>query len=227
MPHGIATQKDGIAVRQKGNRPVVRTKDIPGKINRRKEILQAAEKLMLRHGLSGVTTRQISQEVGCSEGALYVHYDSRLELLLAMLEESLPEMLGPLQKLKQRVGRGSAQTNLAVALGGIYRFHQRATPLAAGLFAEPTLLAAYRASLARQGKGPHLSMKALQNYIAAEQRLGRIDQRIDPKLAAYLLMSASFFRAFSEQFFGGSMVPTWNKLVKQLIALVVPAVDTK
>ena len=206
---------------------MVRTKDIPGKINRRKEILQAAEKLMLQHGLSGVTTRQISQEVGCSEGALYVHYDSRLNLLLAMLEESLPEMLGPLQTLQQRVGRGPAQANLAVALGGIYRFHQRATPLAAGLFAEPALLAAYRASLARQGKGPHLSMKVLQNYIATEQRLGRIDQRVDPKLAAYLLMSASFFRAFSERFFGGRMVPAWSKLVKQLITSVVPAVNIK
>jgi AcrR family transcriptional regulator len=204
---------------------VVKKEDTPRKINRRKEILQAAEQLMLRHGLSGVTTRQISQEVGCSEGALYVHYDSRLNLLLAMLEESLPEMLGPLQTLEQRVGRGSAQANLAVALGGIYRFHQRATPLAAGLFAEPALLAAYRASLARQRKGPHLSIQVLQNYIAAEQRLGRIDQHADPKLAAYLLMSASFFRAFTEQFFGGPMVPTWSKLVKQLIAAVVPAVD--
>jgi AcrR family transcriptional regulator len=205
---------------------MVRTKNISGKVNRRKEILRAAERLILSHGLSGVTTRQISQEVGCSEGALYVHYDSRLDLLLAMLEESLPEMLGPLQTLQQRIGRGSAQANLAVALAGIYRFHQRTTPLAASLFAEPALLAGYRASLARQGKGPHLSMKVLQNYIAAEQQLGRIDQRVDPKLVAYLLMSASFFRAFSEQFFGGPVVPAWSKLVKQLIAAVVPAVDT-
>ena len=71
-------------------------------------------------------------------------------------------------------------------------------------------------------------MKVLQNYIAAEQRLGGIDQGVDPKLAAYLLMSASFFRAFSEQFFGGGpMVPAWSKLVKQLIAAVVPAMGTK
>jgi AcrR family transcriptional regulator len=212
----------GITMGRRRSHQVVRTK-----VNRRKEILQAAEKLMLTRGLSGVTTRQISQEAGCSEGALYVHYDGRLDLLLAMLEESLPEMLGPLQTLQQRVGRGSAQANLAVALGGIYRFHQRATPLAAGLFAEPALLAAYRASLARQGKGPHLSMTVLQNYIAAEQRLGHIDRRVDPKLAAYLLMAASFFRAFSEQFFGGPMAPAWSKLVKQLIVAVVPAVDTK
>ena len=40
-----------------------------GKINRRSDILRAAERLMRSHGLSGVTTRQISKEVGCSEGA--------------------------------------------------------------------------------------------------------------------------------------------------------------
>jgi len=78
-----------------------------GKLNRRVEILRAARKLMNARGLSGVTTRQIAQEVGCSEGALYVHFDGRLELLLTMLEESLPDMLRPLQTLSESVGRGS------------------------------------------------------------------------------------------------------------------------
>ena len=201
---------------------MVGKKVVSGKNNRRREILRAADKLILARGLSGVTTRQISREAGCSEGALYVHFDGRLELLLAVLEQSLPEMLGPLQTLQQKVGRGSPQANLAMAMGGIFRFHQRAMPLAAGLFADPALHAAYRASLARQGKGPHLSMKVVENYIAAEQRLGRIDRRVDAGLAAYLLMSASFFRAFSEQFFGRPMRPSWSRFVKQLLAAVVP-----
>lgn len=192
------------------------------KLNRRSKILRAAEKLILARGLSGVTTRQISREAGCSEGALYVHFDGRLDLLLAVLEESLPEMLGPLQTLQRRVGRGSPQANLTMALRGIFRFHQRATPLVAGLFADPALHAAYRASLARQGKGPHLSMNVLENYIAAEQRLGRIDRRLDARMAAYLLMSSSFFRAFSEEFFGTPMRPSWNKLARQLIATIAP-----
>src|SRR5215475_12737065 len=80
-----------------------------GKINRRSDILRAAEKLMRSHGLSGVTTRQISKEVGCSEGALYVHFKGRLELLLAMLEESLPGMLKPLKELREATGSGSPQ----------------------------------------------------------------------------------------------------------------------
>ena len=146
-----------------------------GKVNRRSEILRAAERLMLSRGLTGVTTREISREVGCSEGALYFHFKGRLELLLAMLEESLPDMLGPLQTLRESVGRSSAQANLATALLGIFKFHRRVVPGTAGLFAEPELLVAYRESLARQGKGPHLSMAALADYIAAEQDLGRID----------------------------------------------------
>jgi AcrR family transcriptional regulator len=193
-----------------------------GKLNRRSEILRAAENLMQSRGLSGVTTRQISHEVGCSEGALYVHFKGRLELLLAMLEESLPDMLGPLRTLEESVGRSSPQENLVAALGGIFKFHQRVVPGTAGLFAEPELLAAYRNSLKRQGKGPHLSMRVLEEYIRSEQGRKRIASEVDPKLAAYLIMSASFFRAFVEHFLDKSMQPAWDKFAKHLVATVAP-----
>jgi AcrR family transcriptional regulator len=176
---------------------------------------------MHSHGLTGVTTRQISRAVGCSEGALYVHFKGRLELFLAMLEESLPDMLGPLDKLRKSVGHGSPHRNLATALEGIFNFHRRVLPVTCGLFAEPQLLDAYRQSLARQGKGPHLSLAALAEYIVAEQKLGRIASYADPQMAAYLLMSSSFFRAFLELFLGGFSQP-WDKLVKHLIETVVP-----
>ena len=193
-----------------------------GKINRRSDILRAAESLMRSHGLSGVTTRQISKKVGCSEGALYVHFKGRLELLLAMLEESLPSMLKPLETLRESVGSGSPQENLVRSLGGIFKFHQRIVSASAGLFAEPELLAAYRNSLRQHGKGPHLSMRVLEEYILSEQRLARIDSKINAKLASYLLMAASFFRAFNEQFFAKSMQPVWSTFVEQIVATVVP-----
>ena len=172
-------------------------------------------------GLSGVTTRQISREVGCSEGALYVHFDGRVELLMTMLEESLPEMLRPLQQLRESVGRGSVRKNLVQALDGIFRFHQRIVSETAGLFAEPELLAAYRSSLRRQGKGPHLSMKVLEDYIRSEQLLKRIGSSVDARLAATLMMSSSFFLAFVERFFGKPMRPAWRTFAEQLVATVL------
>ena len=65
-------------------------------------------------------------------------------------------------------------------------------------------------------------MRLLEEYIVSEQRLTRIDSKVDAKLAAYLLMASSFFRAFNEQFFGKPMQPTWNQFAKQLIATVAP-----
>ena len=174
---------------------------------------------MRSHGLSGVTTRQISKEVGCSEGALYVHFKGRLELLLAMLEESLPSMLKPLETLRESVGSGSPQENLIRALGGIFKFHQRIVSAPAGLFAEPELLAAYRNSLRHQGKGPHLSMRVLEEYILSEQRLARIDSKIDAKLAAYLLMvhlfSGSSMSSFSENRCDRCGAHSWNKWLRR------------
>ena len=130
-------------------------------------------------------------------------------------------MLKPLEELRGSVGARSPQKNLVKALGGIFKFHQRIISASAGLFAEPELLTAYRNSL-HEGKGPHLSMRVLEEYILSEQRLIRIDMEVDANLAAYLLMASSFFRAFNEQFFGKRMQPTWNQFAKQLIATVAP-----
>jgi hypothetical protein len=108
------------------------------------------------------------------------------------------------------------------ALIGIFKFHQRIVAETASLFAEPELLAAYRSSLKREGKGPHLSIKVLEDYIRSEQRLKRIVSPMDARLASILLMSSSFFRAFVERFFGKPMQPAWSTFAEQLVATVVP-----
>jgi len=52
-----------------------------------------------------------------------------------MLEESLPDMLRPLLKRKQSVGRCSPQDpqeDLVDALGGVFKFHERVVPWTGG-----------------------------------------------------------------------------------------------
>jgi hypothetical protein len=105
----------------------------------------------------------------------------------------------------------------------MFKFHRRILPATCGLFAEPELLLAYRGSLARQGKGPHLSMAVLADYIASEQKLARIDSGVDVKLAASVLMSSTFFRAFMVHFSGRPIQPSWDLFAKQLVAAIAPA----
>ena len=190
--------------------------------NRRSEILRAAQRVMAAKGLSGATTREISREAGCSEGTLYVHFKGRVELLLAMLEESLPEMLEPFRVLDELAGQNTPQANLEMALAGVCRFQRRVAPLFAGLFGEPKLLKAFRKSLLAQGKGPHLSIGALAQYIEAEQRLGRLGQGIDARLSAQMMVAAAFFRAFVEHFFARPCQPGWAQFAKELVAMVAP-----
>src|SRR5579871_6104500 len=89
------------------------------KVNRKEKMVAAAEALLRERGIGGVTTRAIAESVPCSEGAIYVHFRDRLELLLAVLHQALPEMLVPLHALEAKVGKGTPGHNLAVALAGL------------------------------------------------------------------------------------------------------------
>jgi AcrR family transcriptional regulator len=173
-----------------------------GRHSRRPEIIAAAQELIRARGLANVTTRAIAEQAGCSEAALYVHFDSRLKLLLAVLEESLPDMLLPLQSLEQSVGNATPQQNLTRALRAIFTFHERVIPMVCGLFADTDLLTAYRESLTARSKGPQGAISRLERYIAAEQKLGRLQETLDANLTATTLMATSFYKAFTSQFLG-------------------------
>ncbi|PKL51157.1 MAG: hypothetical protein CVV42_00940 [Candidatus Riflebacteria bacterium HGW-Riflebacteria-2] len=54
--------------------------------NRRSEILEIARDLIFNEGFSNFTIREVAGRVGISEAAIYRHYTSKEELLLALLE---------------------------------------------------------------------------------------------------------------------------------------------
>jgi AcrR family transcriptional regulator len=174
------------------------------KINRKAKMVQAAEALLLERGIGGVTTRAIAEAVPCSEGAIYVHFRDRLELLLAVLQRALPEMLVPLHALEERIGKATPGQNLAIALTGLLRFHDRVCPMMCSLITEPELLNRFRQSLESAGKGPHRGIASLTRYIEQEQNLGRIDKQVDAATAASALMAGSFFHAFTHHLLGSS-----------------------
>jgi AcrR family transcriptional regulator len=173
--------------------------------NRRLQILAATEKLLREQGLAATTTRAIAEAVPCSEGAIYVHFPNRLQLILTVFEEALPEMLLPLHALDEKVGESTPRANLLQAFRGLQAFHERVTPMLCSLFAEADLLAGFRESLASGNKGPHGGVSRIARYIQAEQKTGRIAASVDADTAAATLMSASFFNAFTRALLGRSL----------------------
>lgn len=195
------------------------TKTTTPKQNRKALIVTAAEELLREKGLVGVTTRAIAAAVPCSEGAIYVHFASRVDLLLAVLEASLPEMLIPLHALDAQAGTSTPLRNLTRAAEGLQAFHQRVTPMLCSLFAEPELLHRFRESMAQRHRGPEGGIARIARYLKAEQQVGRVPAHVDAEIAAATLMSVSFFQAFTNALFG-QPTPQVNvrRLVKALLA---------
>jgi len=184
--------------REKENQTVRRG----GRPSRRGEIVAAAAGLLRERGLQGVTTRAMAEAVPCSEGAIYVHFSDRLELILAVLEESLPEMLVPLHALKDRVGKGSVEKNLITAVEGLVRFQEKVVGMLCSLVTEPELRARFRERLGAEGRGPERGIRTLAEYFAEEQALGRVSGDVDAMQAARGLMAGAFFHVFTEELFG-------------------------
>jgi AcrR family transcriptional regulator len=193
--------------------------------NRKDEIIAAAEELLRAKGLSTVTTRQVAAEVGCSEAAIYVHFKSRLELLLAVLAKHLPDMLEPFHALSASAGKNTPEENLETAARGMLAFQGRVIPMIAGLFAEREVLTSYRDSLLNDDKGPHRASATLARYLQAEMELGRVSRHIDASVTANLLVSAVFFRAFTQQFFGTPAASGSSRYLKQVIASLLHRTD--
>ncbi len=188
--------------------------------NRRHEIVAAAEEILRTKGLTAVTTRQVATQAGCSEAAIYVHFKNRLALLLAVLDECLPDMLQPFRTLSESVGQNTPEDNLMTAAKGMMAFQGRIIPMIAGLFAEREVLDSYRELLLEHDKGPHRAIATIARYLQSEQELGRVARDIDIVTTASLLVSAVFFRSFTQQFVGPPASGNPRYLRQVLVALL-------
>ncbi len=56
-------------------------------IVRRRQIVSAARKLIVKYGSEHVTVRRIAKEIGVSEGAIYRHFKSKSEILSFLVDE--------------------------------------------------------------------------------------------------------------------------------------------
>jgi AcrR family transcriptional regulator len=54
--------------------------------DRQIEIIEAAGKILTRSGISGLTIKNLAKEMQFSESAIYRHFTSKEEIIVAMLE---------------------------------------------------------------------------------------------------------------------------------------------
>ncbi|MGS2616062.1 TetR/AcrR family transcriptional regulator [Micromonospora sp. LZ34] len=167
----------------------------------RDRIITAAAEVIRDRGLARATTKEIARAAGYSEAALYKHFRDKTDIFLAVLGERGPTTLSAvLGHLPERVGTEPVETVLHDVVVAAADFYDQGFPMAASLFAEPSLLAAHRTALRERGAGPQAPSRALTAYLTAEQRLGRLEPDIDAATAAGMLLGACLQRAFLSHF---------------------------
>src|SRR5215813_14219592 len=144
----------------------------------RDQILDAATSLIRNIGLGHTTTKEIASAAGLSEAALF----------LCVIGERLPPLVAALKDLPACAGFRSVRTNLEGLARIALPFYDHTLPMATSLFAEPELLARHQQQLRDKQAGPHRSLEQVAAYVRAEQRLGRINPRVDPDAVAALLI---------------------------------------
>ncbi len=163
----------------------------------RDRMLDAAAHVMRTKGLAHATTKQIAKEAGFSEAALYKHFRDKTDLFVAVLNERAPNTLANLLGgLTPRVGQAAVPEVLADIARAAIAFYRHNFPMAASVFSEPHLLTAHTRALRERGTGPAHINATLAEYLAAEQKLGRVKASADPRAAAALLIGACFQHAF-------------------------------
>lgn len=163
----------------------------------RVRLLDAAHELMRTVGLARATTKEIARAAGCSEAALYKHFDSKEELFIQVLTERLPPLRPLLSSLAAEPGRHSLAENLTEIAREACLFYEQSFPIAASLYAETQLKRRHDDAMRQRGAGPHVPIQELDTYLRAEQELGRVSTDTDTFAAASLLMGACAQRAFA------------------------------
>jgi AcrR family transcriptional regulator len=171
----------------------------------RQYILEAAERMLQTKGLARLTNKEIAEAAGCAEGTLYKHFETKEALILAAIEENVPNFLTVVSE--DRIGQGSVEENVrAIALAAI-RYYRKLMPLATALFADMELLAHFRSWMQERGGGPLSIYEVVARYIAAEQRLGRLKPELEPFSFAALLLGACHQYVFVQYFQGYDPFP--------------------
>ncbi|QSB13126.1 TetR/AcrR family transcriptional regulator [Natronosporangium hydrolyticum] len=170
----------------------------------RTRIVDAAAAVMRDLGLARATTKAIAAAAGYSEATLYKHFPSKEELFLAVLQERLPDLGGLLAALRDPDQDRSVAENLIEVAAQAVAFYTEGVPVAASIFAEPSLLAQHRERLAALGAGPQHVNAGLAGYLRVERDRGRLPAHLDPQAAADLLIGACFQHGFLLSYAGGT-----------------------
>jgi AcrR family transcriptional regulator len=154
----------------------------------RDRILDAASRIVARHGVAAATTKRIAADARLSEGSLYNHFRDKPDLLIALVLERLPNIKVIFQDLHDE--SVPLAKRLVAAVAALIEFYRATQPLISGIVSDPDLLKLCRKRFIESGQGPHLAHEKLTAVLRAAQSQGLVRAESRPEMLAALLIAA-------------------------------------
>lgn len=183
----------------------------------RQQLFDAAERVLLRAGSSGLTSRAVTTEAGVAKGVLHRHFADFDDFLAELVLDRIGRIGGQAAALRASAGTGTVADNLTGVLTDlfgsvalrivsliIFRDGLRARLRQAGLAGVP--VAAEAAAV-------------IASYLAAERELGRIAADADVDVLAPTLVGAGHLL-----FAGQEGLPPEPAAVRRMVNTVIAGV---
>lgn len=144
----------------------------------RQQLFDAAERVLLRAGPSGLTSRAVTDEAGCAKGVLHRHFSDFDAFLADLVLDRAARLEAQAGALRESVGTGTVAGNLTSALTTLFG------PVPVAIIPLITFRDELRARLrhARPGGGIAIlaeATTAISAYLADERARGRIASDAD------------------------------------------------
>jgi AcrR family transcriptional regulator len=185
----------------------------------RRRIIEAADGLIREHGLAGTTTREIARAAGCAEGSIYVHFEDKIDLVIAVIVEREP-FFANLLELPAKAGESTVEANLVPWAEELLQLLRENQPVFFALMGDRNVFARFKERVRERQTGIIAVMQAAAAYVRAEQQLGRIDARIEPEVVASILIGACRDHTFAGSLAGAER-PSPERFAQELVRTVV------
>lgn len=150
----------------------------------RDRIVEAAEAQFRRFGYRRTTVEDITAGAGTGKGSLYLHFDSKEAVYLAVVEASLERFVDTATATLR--GKGSVTRRLSALVEATAEHYGRDELLRASLVGESHLVDGRVAALAAEIQRTRIR-RLLADIIEEGRRAGTVRSDLDPETAAAVL----------------------------------------
>ncbi|MET8905771.1 TetR/AcrR family transcriptional regulator [Streptomyces sp. NPDC004538] len=188
----------------------------------RQQLFDAAERVLLRDGPSGLTSRAVTEEAGYAKGVLHRHFVDFDAFLTDLVLDRAAQLETQASALRESAGTGTVAKNLTDALVALFG------PVPMAIIPLITFRDELRARLRQAGPGGGTAIlgqatTAICAYLADERALGRIAADADIDSLTLSLVGGGHL-VFTDR---GPGPPATEAVEKLVTAVVADAVQRR